>query len=99
MCALPIVARRDDERVCKVALLGNQLAPVSGLRRGYGGAHHVVHNVPLARLVFTPKDYGSLHRCAIDAIEAGHNVASGDKEAEGEHERISVADAAPEARA
>ena len=47
-----------------------------------GDAHDAVHNVPLARLVFVPENDGRLHRCAIDAIEAGHNAAGGGKEAE-----------------
>ena len=64
-----------------------------------GDAHHAVHNVPLARLVFVPKDDGRLHRCAIDAIEAGHNVAGSGKEAEGVHGHSSVDDAAQEGAA
>jgi hypothetical protein len=50
-----------------------------------GYAHHAVHNVPLARLVFIPKDDGRLDRCAIETIEAGDDVASGSEKTEGEH--------------
>ena len=59
--------------------------------------HHAVHNVPLARLVFVPKDDGRLHRRAIDAIEAGKGIAGGGVVAEGEHRQVSVADSAREA--
>jgi hypothetical protein len=37
--------------------------------------------------VFTPENDGRLHRCAIDAIEAGRNVASRSEKTEGEHGR------------
>jgi hypothetical protein len=52
-----------------------------------GDAHHAVHNVPLARLVFIPQHDGRLHRCAIDAIEAGNCLASRSKKTEGDHGR------------
>jgi hypothetical protein len=52
-----------------------------------GEEHHAVHNGPLARLVFTPKDDGGLHRCAVGGIEAGHNVAGCSEKPAGEHER------------
>lgn len=50
-----------------------------------GHTHHAVHNVPLARLVFIPEHDGRLHRCIIDAIEAGHNAASGSEKSKREH--------------
>jgi len=64
-----------------------------------GQAHHAVHNVPLARLVFTPEHDGRLHRCAIEAIEAGQNITSRGIEVEGEHGPISIDDAAREVAA
>ena len=66
---------------------GSQLGQRSGRFRGYGNAHHTIHNGPLTRLVFTPKDHGRLHRCAVRAVEASNNVTGGGKEAEGEHDR------------
>ena len=56
--------------------------------------HHAVHSVPLARLVFVPEHDGRLHRCAIHAIEAGHNVTSCGEKLEGGHGRISMREAA-----
>jgi hypothetical protein len=43
--------------------------------------------VPIARLVFVPEHDGRLHRCAIDAIEAGDGIASRNEKTEGEHGR------------
>jgi len=65
-----------------------QRPPWAGLPRIMaidGHTHHAVHNVPLARLVFTPEHDGRLHRCAVDAIEAGHNVTSRSEKSEEEH--------------
>lgn len=57
-----------------------------------GGAHHAIHNVPLARLVFVPENDGRLHRYAIDAIEASYSVTGGGVKAEGEHGRTPLAE-------
>jgi hypothetical protein len=41
--------------------------------------------MPLARLVFVPQHDGRLHRCAIDAIEAGNGLPGRGMEAKGEY--------------
>jgi hypothetical protein len=62
--------------------------------RIHGQAHHAVHNVPLARLVFVPKDDGGLERLAVKTIEASNSLAGRGVEAEWEHGHISTDGAA-----
>lgn len=83
--SLPIVARDHDDRVSAAEIQARRHVQRSRRVRGDGATHHAVHNVPLTRLVFSPQEDGRLHRCAINAIEAGNNVASGGKQSKGEH--------------
>ena len=64
-----------------------------------GDTHDAVHNVPLTRLVFVPKDDGRLYRCAIDAIEASNGITGGGVETEGAPGHNSTDDAGREAAA
>ena len=59
------IAKRHEE-----AINGGDLAVIDEIVAD-DVIHHAVHNVPLARLQFAPKDDRGLRRCAVDAIEAG----------------------------